>query len=299
MRFWFFIVLLILRFVPASSQELKCAVQVVAPSIQGTNRSVFNSLREAIYEFMNNQQWTNHVFKTSERIECTFHFTINEIEGVNRFKGTLQVQSRRPVFNAAYSSPILNLKDENIDFEYTEFESLVYNENNLKSNLVSVLAYYAYIILGYDYDTYSMEGGTPWFQKAEKIVGMKQNARESGWKQFESRQNRYWLVYNILDNDHRSLRKFYYEYHRKGLDTMSEDPQKGRSNISDNLKLLRDVYRREPGSYALQLFFDAKHSELINLYSEAYSMEKVEAVEILSEVNPSKADAYQEILNDK
>ena len=299
MRFWFFIVLLILRFVPASSQELKCVVQVVAPSIQGTNRSVFNSLREAIYEFMNNQQWTNHVFKTSERIECTFHFTINEIEGVNRFKGTLQVQSRRPVFNAAYSSPILNLKDENIDFEYTEFESLVYNENNLKSNLVSVLAYYAYIILGYDYDTYSLEGGTPWFQKAEKIVGMKQNARESGWKQFESRQNRYWLVYNILDNDHRSLRKFYYEYHRKGLDTMSEDPQKGRSNISDNLKLLRDVYRREPGSYALQLFFDAKHSELINLYSEAYSMEKVEAVEILSEVNPSKADAYQEILNDK
>lgn len=299
MRFWFFIVLFLLRFVPASSQELKCAVQVVAPSIQGTNRSVFNSLREAIYEFMNNQQWTNHVFKTSERIECTFHFTINEIEGVNRFKGTLQVQSRRPVFNSAYSSPILNLKDENIDFEYTEFESLVYNENNLKSNLVSVLAYYAYIILGYDYDTYSMEGGTPWFQKAEKIVGMKQNARESGWKQFESRQNRYWLVYNILDNDHRSLRKFYYEYHRKGLDTMSEDPQKGRSNISDNLKLLRDVYRREPGSYALQLFFDAKHSELINLYSEAYSMEKVEAVEILSEVNPSKADAYQEILNDK
>ncbi|SFE97762.1 DUF4835 family protein [Thermophagus xiamenensis] len=299
MRSWFFIVLFLLRFVPASSQELKCAVQVVAPSIQGTNRSVFNSLREAIYEFMNNQQWTNHVFKTSERIECTFHFTINEIEGVNRFKGTLQVQSRRPVFNSAYSSPILNLKDENIDFEYTEFESLVYNENNLKSNLVSVLAYYAYIILGYDYDTYSLEGGTPWFQKAEKIVGMKQNAKESGWKQFESRQNRYWLVYNILDNDHRSLRKFYYEYHRKGLDTMSEDPQKGRSNISDNLKLLRDVYRREPGSYALQLFFDAKHSELINLYSEAYSMEKVEAVEIFSEVNPSKADAYQEILNDK
>ena len=298
MRYWMFIFVLFFYLKPSHSQELRCAVQVVAPAVQGTNRNVFESMRETISEFMNNQQWTNHVFNTSERIECTFHFTISEVIGVNRFKGTLQIQSRRPVFNSAYSTTILNLKDEDIDFEFTEFESIVYNENNPESNLVAILAYYAYVILGYDYDTYGQEGGTPWFQKAEKIVGMQQNASQSGWKQFESRQNRYWLVYNLLENDHQPLRKLYYEYHRKGLDIMSEDPQEGRANIGDALKLLRDVYRREPGSYALQLFFDAKQKELINLFSEAYSMEKAEAVNILSEVNPSNADAYQEMLND-
>ncbi|MGQ1889857.1 type IX secretion system protein PorD [Thermophagus sp. OGC60D27] len=298
MKCWMFILVLLCYLEPLSSQELRCAVQVVAPAVQGTNRNVFQSMRETISEFLNNHQWTNHVFETSERIECTFHFTISEVIGVNRFKGSLQIQSRRPVFNSAYSTTILNLKDEDIDFEYTEFESIVYNENNPESNLVAILAYYAYVILGYDYDTFSLEGGTPWFQKAEKIVGMRQNARESGWKQFEGRRNRYWLVYNLLENDHQPLRRFYYEYHRKGLDIMSEDPQRGRGQIADALKLLREVYRRESGSYALQLVFDAKQKELINLFSEAFSKEKADAVNVLSEVNPSNADAYQKMLND-
>jgi hypothetical protein len=279
-------------------QELRCAVQVVAPGVQGTNRNVFQSLRESIYEFVNNQQWTDHVYENSERIECTFHFTIDEVIGVDQFKGSLQIQSRRPGYNSAYSTTVLNLKDNSIDFKYGEFESLVYNENNLESNLVALLAYYSYLVLGYDYDTFSLEGGTPYFHKAENIVGMMQNARESGWKRFESRQNRYWLVDNLLDEDHTPLRECYYEYHRKGLDVMADGAEEGRAGIASSLDLLQQVYRRAPSSFALQVFFDAKQKELVNIFTESFSMEKAEVVNILSEVNPSNSDAYQKMLKD-
>jgi hypothetical protein len=279
-------------------QELRCAVQVVAPGVQGTNRNVFENLRKTIYEFMNNQQWTNHLYEVSERIECTFHFTIDEVIGVDQFKGSLQVQARRPVYNSAYTTTTLNLKDDDIDFEYEEFESLVYNKNNLKSNLIAVLAYYAYVVLGYDYDTFSPEGGTSYFDEAEIIVGKMQNARESGWKQFESRQNRYWLIDNLLEEDHRPLRECYYEYHRNGLDVMSEEPAEGRGNIAKSLKLLQNVYRTEPSSFALQVFFDAKQKELVNIFSESFSMEKGEVVNILTEINPANSDTYEKILKD-
>ena len=292
----FIFLFLLISLTAVHGQELRCAVQVVAPSVQGTNRNVFQTLRETIYEFMNNQQWTNDVFETSERIECTFHFTINEVIGVDQFKGSLQIQARRPVFNSAYSTTTLNLKDENVDFRYGEYEQLVYNKNNLESNLVALLAYYANIVLGYDYDTFSSEGGTRWFEEAERIVGMMQNARESGWKQFESRQNRYWLVDNLLEEDHRPLRECYYQYHREGLDQMSEEPEEGRAVIAESLDLLQDVYRTDPSSYALQVFFDAKHQELVNIFSESFSMEKAEVVNTLTEINPTNSDAYEELL---
>lgn len=294
----FITVFLLASLSTVGGQELRCAVQVVAPSVQGTNRNVFQTLRETIYEFMNNQQWTSHVYETSERIECTFHFTIDEVIGVDQFKGSLQIQARRPVYNSAYSTTTLNLKDDNVDFRYGEYEQLVYNKNNLESNLVALLAYYANIVLGYDYDTFSSEGGTPYFEEAERIVGMMQNARESGWKQFESRQNRYWLVDNLLEEDHRPLREFYYEYHRDGLDQMSEDAEEGRASIAESMDLLKKVYRTDPSSFALQVLFDAKHQEFVNIFSESFSMEKAEVVNILSEINPTNSDSYQKLLKD-
>jgi hypothetical protein len=294
----FALILILMSLTEIQGQELRCAVQVVAPSVQGTNRNVFQTLRETIFEFMNNQQWTSHVYENSERIECTFHFTIDEVIGVDQFKGSLQVQARRPVYNSAYSSTTLNLKDNNVDFRYGEYESLVFNKNNVESNLVGILAYYANIVLGYDYDTFSAEGGTPYFEEAERIVGMMQNARESGWKQFESRQNRYWLVDNLLEEDHRPLRECYYEYHRNGLDRMSEDPEEGRANIAESLDLLQQVYRTDPSSYALQVFFDAKNQELVKVFSESFSMEKAEVVNILTEINPTNSDSYEKLLKD-
>lgn len=297
-KFFLCLVILIVSASATKAQELRCAVQVVAPSVQGTNRNVFKNLREAIFEFMNNQQWTNHVYETSERIECTFHFTIDELIGVDQFKGSLQIQARRPVYNSAYTTTTLNLKDDKIDFQYGEFESLVFKENSIESNLVAILSYYAYVILGYDYDTFSAEGGTPYFEEAEKIVGMMQNARETGWKQFESRQNRYWLIDNLLEEDHSPLRECYYEYHRNGLDVMSEDSEEGRANIAESLNLLQKVYRTDPSSYALQVFFDAKQKELVNIFSESFSMEKAEVVNILTEINPTNSDAYERMLKD-
>jgi hypothetical protein len=277
-------------------QELRCAVQVVAPSIQGTNRNVFESLRNAIYEFMNAQQWSNSVFAAGERIECTFLFTITEMVGMDQFIGSLQVQARRPVYNSAYVSPILNYKDVNIDFKYAEFEPLVYDPNNFDSNLVALLAYYANVILGLDYDTFSSEGGDTFYENAEKIVGRMQNAQESGWRSFESRRNRYWLVENMLNEYHSPLRECYYEYHRKGLDMMADKPEEGRSNVLAALELLQKVYRQSPNSFALRIFFDAKQQELVNVFSGSFSMEKGRVVTILSEIDPSNSDKYQELL---
>ncbi len=295
-RFVFIVLLAGIVFPVLRSQELRCAVQVVAPGVQGINRNVFQSLRESIYEFMNNQQWTDHSYENSERIECTLHFSIDEVVGVNRFRGSLRVQSRRPVYNSSYKSTVLNLKDDHIDFNYAEQENLVYNETNIESNLIGILAYYAYVILGYDYGTFSNEGGTPYFREAEKIVGQMQNARQSGWKAFEDRQNRYWLVDNMLDEDHRPLRNCYYEYHRKGLDLMADDREEGRSNIASSLEALQTVYRRNPGSFALQVFFDAKKKELVNIFSESFQQEKAKVVNILTEVDPANSDTYEKML---
>ncbi|MFO8002546.1 MAG: DUF4835 family protein [Marinilabilia sp.] len=293
--FWIFILAMASDL---QAQELRCAVQVAAPGVEGTNRSVFRSLRESIHELMNNRQWTDHVYENSERIECTLYFTIDEVEGVDRFKGSLQVQSRRPVYNSAYKTTMLNLKDEKIEFNFTENENLVFNESNIESNLVGILAYYAYVILGYDYDSFKSEGGATYFRKAEDIVNQMQNARESGWKSMESRQNRYWLVDNLLEEDHRPLRQFYYEYHRKGLDVMEGSAEEGRANIASSLELLQKVYRSSPSSFALQVFFDAKQKELINIFSESFSQEKNDVVNILTEVNPTNSDAYEKILED-
>lgn len=280
------------------AQELRCMVQVVAPGVQGTNRGAFETLQTSIMEFMNGQRWTEHVYKSEERIDCSILINIREVIGSDEFKGTIQVQARRPVYNSSYNSPLVNYLDQNMHFRYIEFEPLVYNSNNLESNLVAILAYYAYVIIGYDYDSFSPNGGTPYFQQAQNIVNMSQNARESGWKSFESTRNRYWLVENLLNEYHVPLRTCFYQYHRRGMDRMSDRPEEGRSNLASALELLQRVYRQRPNSFALGFFFDAKTEELINVFSNAQSMEKGRVVNILSEVDPANSDKYQNLLKE-
>ena len=276
-------------------QELRCVVQVAAPGIQGTNKAVFETLQKAIMEFMNGQQWTNHKFNQQERIDCSFLITIKEMSSIDEFSGTLQIQSRRPVFNASYQSQIINYMDQNFSFSYVEFEPLVYNASNIESNLIAILAYYAYVIIGYDYDTYSPSGGTQWFQEAERIVNMMQNSSESGWRSFDGTRNRYWLIENLLNENHAPLRNCYYNYHRKGLDLMAEKPEEGRAAILSALEQLSKVYRQNPNSFALGFFFDAKSEELVNIFSESPSMEKGQAITILSEIDPTNADTYEKM----
>lgn len=281
-----------------SAQELRCMVQVVAPGIQGTNREVFETLQTSIMEFMNSQSWTEHVYQNEERIECSIMINIREQIGSDEFKGTLQIQARRPVFNSSYSSPLINFQDQNLHFRYVEFEPLVYNANNMESNLVAILAYYAYVILGYDYDSFSSSGGTPYFRQAQNIVNMSQNARESGWKSFESTRNRYWLVENLLNEHHNPLRNCAYQYHRRGLDLMADKPEEGRAAMISALELLQRVYRQSPNSFALSFFFDAKAEEIQNVFSASPSMEKARVVNVLKEVNPANADKYEALLKD-
>ncbi|MBI9052351.1 MAG: DUF4835 family protein [Bacteroidales bacterium] len=280
----------------AFSQELRCNVQINSQQIQGTNKQVFQTLQTAVYEFMNNTAWTKHVYTNEERIDCNILINIQD-HSSDEFKGSIQVQSRRPVFNTSYNTTILNYKDDNIKFNYLEFEALEFSINEHRSNLTSILAYYAYIIIGLDYDTFSLMGGTEFFQDAEKIVTNATNSPEKGWKAFESRKNRYWLVENILNDRYKGLREFLYRYHRLGLDVMESKEATGREEIAESLNLLQKIYRQKPDPYLFyyDLVMNSKSDELVNVFSESFMAEADRVYKILVEIDPTRSDKYKKI----
>ncbi|HPV27369.1 MAG TPA: DUF4835 family protein, partial [Bacteroidales bacterium] len=235
----------------AVSQELYCNVQVSAQKIQGSNREVFQNMQRDIYEFMNSMVWTDNIFSFSERIECNLLINLDEQLSADEFRGTVQIQLSRPVYNTTYKSTVLNFVDNNFQFRYVEFQPLEFNPNSHTSNLVSVLAYYAYLLIGMDFDTYSQGGGTPYFQVAEKIVINAQNAPEQGWKPYDGsrNRNRYWLVKNILDSEYSGVRQFIYLYHLRGLDRMESDMTRARTEIYESLRRLQEVYRQRPDPF--------------------------------------------------
>jgi hypothetical protein len=227
-------------------------------------------------------------------------FNITEQISADEFKGTLTVQARRPVFNSNYSTTTLNFVDNDIHFRYVEFSPLEFDLNTHISNLTSLLAYYAYFILGLDYDTFSLLGGTPYFTNAERIVLNAQNAPEAGWKPMDdlSHKSRYWLVKDMLDPEYESLREFNYRYHRLGLDLMDEEVAEGRAEVTNSLELLQQVYRSKPDPYMylMRLVFDAKVDELVNIYSESFPEERSRAHNILVEVDKTNSNKYEAIL---
>ncbi len=281
------------------AQELNCNVQVSAQKIQGSNREVFQSMQRDIYEFMNNTVWTNNVLSYSERIDCNFLINLTDQLSADEFKGTIQIQLSRPVFNTTYNSTILNFVDNNFQFRYVEFQPLEFDPNVHRSNLVSVLAYYTYIVIGLDFDSFSTEGGTPYFQLAEKIVTNAQNAPEAGWKPYDGsrNRNRYWLVKNILNKEYAEIRRFIYEYDRNGLDLMESRLAEARTSMAESLKLLQEVYRKKPDPYMyfMQLILDAKADELVNIFSEAFPEEKSRVIQILTEIDPANKTKYENI----
>jgi hypothetical protein len=284
----------------ALGQELRCNVQVVSQQIQGTNKQVFQTMQNAIYEFMNNRVWTNHVYTMEERIECNLMFNITEQISADEFKGTLSIQSSRPVFNSNYTTTTLNFIDNDIHFRYVEFSPLEFDLNTHGSNLTSILAFYAYYILGLDYDTFSLFGGTAYFESAERIVINAQNAAESGWKPLDdlAHKSRYWLAKDMLDTDYEPLREFNYRYHRLGLDLMDEKVAEGRAEITNSLELIQGIYRKRPDPYMylLRLVFDSKVDELISVYTESYPEERNRAHAILVEVDKTNTTKYKAIL---
>lgn len=293
---FYLLLLLSMLSVSVFSQELRCHVQIVSSQIQGTNRQIFKTLQEDIYNFMNNTIWTDDQFASQERIECNILINLQEHTG-SQFKGSMTVSSRRPVYNSSYNTPILLYKDNDIQFRYIENEPLEFDINDFKSNLTSVLAYYAYMIIGLDYDSFELEGGTPYFQKAQQIVSNAQNSQSQGWKAYESRRNRYWLVENILNDEYEKVRKFFYQYHRLGLDEMHDNVSLARADISESLVLLLEVHREKPDPYMfyMKLVIESKSTEFVNLFSESPVDESERVYKILAEIDPSQSKKYEKI----
>jgi len=282
------------------AQELRCNVQVVSQQIQGSNKQVFQTLQNAIYEFMNNKVWTDHVFGMDERIECNFLFNITEQPSADEFKGTLTVQATRPVFNTNYKTTLLNYVDNDIHFRYVEFSPLEFDLNSHMSNLTSILGFYTYFILGLDYDSFAPMGGSPYFASAERIVLNAQNAPQSGWKPLDdlAHKSRYWLSKDIIDSEYEPLREFLYQYHRQGLDIMDEKVTEGRAEITNSLELLQKVYRSKPDPYMylLSLVLSIKADEIVNVYTESIPEERTRAHQILIEIDKPNTTKYKAIL---
>lgn len=292
----FIIIILLILNVQSYSQEINGSVQVSARQIEGTDREAFNELQQALYEFVNNTIWTNYNYKLEERIECTILLTLSQRISSDQYKGKLNLVLRRPIYKTNYNSTMFNYIDTDVEFTYSLGEPLLYAEGSFTNNLTSLVAYYVYVFLGIDADSYSKFGGTPYFEKAQGVVQNAQNTSEAGWKAFENMKNRYWLTENLMNPQYRPIRESIYEYHRKGLDLMYDNVESGRSNIAESLKLLQQANRTKPGSFLLRLYVDSKRDEIIKIFGEGGPNVKTEVVNIMKEIDPANGDKYSAIL---
>ena len=279
------------------AQELNCRVQVIAPQIANVESSIFESMEENIQEFMNGRRWTNDQILFEERIECSFQITISEAPSPTTFKGTLQVQSSRPVYNSDYNTSMLLVNDSDFDISWDGSSTIQFSIDQYRDNLSSVLAYYAYMILGMDYDSMGLDSGTPNYLKAQTIVANAQNSGPSGWKASQGQQNRYWLVENMLSQTFRPVRNCLYYYHRMGLDQLFDDVERGRLAMADALIEMRQTHRIRPSSYNLQLFFLAKSDEILKVFGPAPEAEKTRLLPVLKQMDPGNISKYDSIFS--
>ncbi|MBL4587244.1 MAG: DUF4835 family protein [Flavobacteriales bacterium] len=282
--------------VGVQAQELNCTVTVVSPSVQNTEKRIFQTLQKDIREFMNSTKWTTDVFALEERIECSIRITVSEKIGTDKYKATLQIQSSRPTYMTSYNTVLMNVNDKDFTFTYLESQPLRFQENQHIDNLTSILAFYAYMVIGSDYDSFSLKGGDPYFQKAQQIVSNAQNEPERGWRAFDGTKNRYWLIENMLNARYDEFRGVVYKYHREGLDVMQSDVNTGRQAITDCIKPLKKIRLDQPNSYLMTVFFTSKVDELINIFKEAFPDVKTKVANDLMKMDPANANKYQAII---
>ena len=276
------------------AQELNCIVNVIpTQDIKQTDSKVFETMQTAIYEFMNSRKWTNYTYALEERIECTILITINNRSN-DVYTATLQVQSRRPIYKTSYNSVMLNLYDKEFKFNYVESQPLDFNENSYTSNLTSVLGFYANIIIGFDFDSFSLKGGTPMFDKAQTILTNASTSGDGGWLS-SGHKNRYWLIENLRNNIYSALRECNYNYHRKGLDGMVDNAAASKNIITVSLEQLKKLNEEKPNSYLMSLFFIAKADEIVNLYSTGSVTEKTKIANICKAIDPTNSSKYNQI----
>ena len=280
-----FAILLILFSSKTSGQELNAQFLVNADLVNQTNQQIFETLERSLNEFINSQSWTDIEFYPQEKITCSFVLNLTSYNA-SRFEGTLQIQSQRTVFDSNYDSPILNYLDKDISFTYEEFQPLFYSPASYESNLVSIISFYTYILLGVNADSFQFKGGDPYFEQAQRIVNLSQQSGAFGWKQNDSNRNRFWLIDTIRSNTFREYRETIYSYHRKGLDLMTKSPKEAKINIIEALLTLELLYNRRPNAMLLQMFFDAKSDEIVSLFSDGPEVDFERGLEMLKKIAP-------------
>jgi hypothetical protein len=289
------LVLFILNISELNAQELNATVNFNTSQLGSlTNQQVFKTLQKSLTEFLNNTKWTDKAYNTVEKINCLFFFNITSYDNINQFSGTLQVQASRPVYNATYTSPILNFNDKEINFTYTEFQNLTYNPNGFETNLISIVAFYANMIIAFDGDTFALEGGNKGLENAQLIVSQAQQTQEKGWTS-AGNQNRYYLVNDLISPTFSSFRKAMYEYHFSGLDRMAEDSKLGKQNIMKAISTLIEVANVRPNAYLTRVFFDAKSDEILSIFKDGPKLEIKEVIENLNRLSPTNNSKWSQI----
>ncbi|MDF4222078.1 MULTISPECIES: DUF4835 family protein [Maribacter] len=277
------------------AQELNCAVTVNSDQLTQGDLQVFKTLERSLNDYVNKTKWTNRVYKENERVNAQMFITITSYES-NSFSGNIQIQSSRPVYNTSYSTPIFNYKDNAFNFRYIEFQPMIFNENQFESNLVSVMAYYVYVILGLDADTFSLEGGTEFYRKAQNIVTQAQGSNSAGWSQSaDSNRSRFELIDNLLSNTYREYRIAMYNYHRKGLDILPDNNSTGKQVIAGTMNLFQTMINRRPNAFLISTFFDAKSEEIKNIFSDGPKVDIVKLKETLNKIAPLYASTWNDI----
>ncbi len=278
----------------AWGQELNCNVVINATQTGNENLQIFKTLEKQLTEFVNNTKWTNKTFAPQERIDCSMVINISKYNN-EFFEATLQVQSTRPVYGTAYSTPVYNFNDKDFGFKYLEYQNLIYNPTQYESNLVSVLAFHVYIILGLDADTFAENGGNPYFDQAQAIVNYSQQENYSGWKLQDGLQSRFALIDNILSPTYKEYRQILYSYHREGMDNMSDNLQKGKQAVSTAIQGFNAINNRRPNAFVVRTFFDAKADEIANIFTDGPSVSITALKQTLLKVAPTYSSKWQKI----
>lgn len=276
------------------AQQLNCTVQVISDKVTTANSQIFKNLEKSVSEFVNKTDWTGEEYKQHEKINCSMVITVNSYDS-NQFTATLQIESSRPIFNSSYSSPVFNYNDKDFSFRYIEFENLTFNPSTFDSNLISVLAFYSYMILGFDADTYALYGGRPWFDIAQQVLSVAQQSGYKGWTQADGNQNRFFLISDLLSGTFDAFRESMYQYHRNGLDTMTKDTKASKEKIMQSVTILSSIYNVRPNAFLTRVFFDAKVDEIVSILSGGPKVQLSDTIDTLNRISPLNSAKWSTI----
>ena len=279
--------------ITVNSQQLNCTITVNSQQITNVNQQIFKTLQSSLTDFVNKTDWTGQVMKQNEKINCSIYITLTS-GSTDQFSGTVQVQSSRPIFNSSYSSPVFNFNDKDFNFRYVEYENLIYNPNAFDSNLVAVIAYYCYVVLGLDADSFEEYSGTPLLEAAQNIASMAQQSGYKGWSQSEGNQNRYFLISDLLSPTFKDIRSASYQYN-SALDGMTTDLKMAKEKVKSAVIGLKNVHSVRPNAFLTRVFFDAKSDEIVSIFSGGPSISITDLVDNLNRVSPMNSSKWSTI----